>query len=335
MQKLSIIFFLTVILNVSCSKDDQVNNFPSDVKFDISYRMLEGKYISSIAVSEKGAAFIGSGNDLYYKNGSEQKIYTLEFPVLDLAIAQDESVWIGTNGGGLGHLTKNSLTWYTVANSGLPRDYVRHVEIAPDGKVWFTSCANKLGGLGIYDGEKFEFLTPENSPLNQNIIVDIKFDSQGRAYIGSSGTVGRTNIYRITGKSWECLGDEKGTFYWVFTFDVSTSGLIYLIEDFSLSSSYPNSNKLYEFSNDRWEKIDYENMPYRSYSSSICADRREYCWMAGLGEKSFLLNVYDGKTWESSPDGLFPDDFVTTIETDSDNNIWVGTYKSGVFILNQ
>jgi hypothetical protein len=328
-------FFLTLLLIVSCNKDDQVNNLPSDVKFNISGRMLEGKSISCIAVSEKGVVYIGSGNDLYYKNGNEQKVYTLEFQIYDLAIAQDESVWIGTKGGGLGHLTKKGFTWYTVANAGLPRDYVMHVEIAPDGKVWFTSCAHQLGGLGIYDGEKFEFLTPENSPLNQNFIVDIKFDSQGTAYIASSGTVGRTNIYRIRDKSWECLGDEKGTFYWVFSFDVSASGLIYLIEDFSLSSYYPSPNKFYEFSNDKWEKIESEPDPGISFSSRITADRRNYCWMGGYGENSFILNVYNGKSWVSSPDGLFPDDFVTTIETDINNNIWIGTFQNGVFILNQ
>jgi ligand-binding sensor domain-containing protein len=57
--------------------------------------------------------------------------------------------------------------------------------------------------------------------------------------------------------------------------------------------------------------------------------------MGGYGEKSFILNVYNGKSWVSSPDDLFPDDFVTTIETDINNNIWIGTFQNGVFILNQ
>jgi hypothetical protein len=69
--------------------------------------------------------------------------------------------------------------------------------------------------------------------------------------------------------------------------------------------------------------------------TSIKADKRNYCWLAGFKGNSPVLHVFDGEVWESSPEGIFPDDFITTIETDNDNNIWVGTNNNGVFILNQ
>jgi ligand-binding sensor domain-containing protein len=327
MGKNLFIIILSGFLTFSCNKED----FPERVRFDISGQLLEGKHISCIDLDNKGNIYIASNKELYCINS--HKSYTLDFPVLDLAIAPDETVWVGTNGGGLGHLTGGGFTWYTVANSGLPRDYVRNVEIGLNGNVWFSSCAFKLGGLGIYDGKKFEFLTPENSPLNQNIIEDIEIDLDGNVFIATSGTVGKTNIYRISDNSWDCLGDETGMFYWVFSFTVGISGTLYLVEDFSLSSSFPNLNTLFEYKDNNWVKI--ENIPEIGFSTRLKADKRNYCWLAGYGDHSAVLLVYNGESWSSSPEGMFPDDFITTFEIDNDNNVWVGTNKSGVFILNQ
>jgi ligand-binding sensor domain-containing protein len=325
---------LFLILVTSCLKDDLVNNFPADVRFDVSDRFLEGKHITAIATDARGNVFAAADKVLYFMNNNQHKSYDLDFTVTDIAISPDETVWIGSNGGGLGHLTNKGVKWYNVANSGFPRDYIGSVEVAPDGDVWFSSSAFREGGLGHFDGNKFEFLTPENSSLNQNIIEDIEIDAEGRIYIATSGTVTKTNIYRIDGNSWDCLGDEKGTFYWVFSFTLSPSGNIYLVEDFSLSSAL-RTNTLFEFCDEKWEKIDNKDIPLNGFFSSVKADKRNYCWISGRNDHSALLHVYNGNSWVTSPKNFLPDDMITVIESDSDNNIWIGTYNNGVFVLNQ
>jgi ligand-binding sensor domain-containing protein len=327
-------YLIIILLITSCSGDDLVNNYSETVRFDITERILEGKQITGIATDSKGNIYIASNKELYFRKNNDQKLYNLDFPVLDLAIAPDETLWIGTNGGGLGHLTGKGFTWYTVASSGLPRDYVKNVEIGKDGKVWFTSSAFRLGGLGIFDGARFEFLTPENSPLNQNMIDDLEIDENGNVYIATSGTVGRSNIFRISGNSWYCLGDEKGTFYWVWSFTVGSSGIIYLVEDFSLSS-FLTTNKFYAYRDEKWQQVDITGIPQISFFSQVRADKRNYCWLGGHSNNSTVLSVYNGKNWQNSPADLFPHDYITAIEVDSKNNIWVGTFSNGVFILNQ
>ena len=335
MNKAFFFLFLPLFLIISCTKYDQIGNFPAKVSFDVSGRMLEGKKINCIDFDTKGNIYIASGIEIYYKNRSVQKTYNIDYPVLDIAIAPDETLWIGTNGGGLGHLTPNGITWYNRDNSGLPRDYVRNVEVAPNGNIWFSSCASMLGGLCVYDGEKFEFYTPENSPLNQNIIDDIEIDKEGNVFISTSGTVGKTNIYRISDKSWYCLGDEEGMFYWVFSFTIGPAGVIYLIEDFSLSSSYHSSNKLFQYNDNEWKNIDATDELDYIFFTRIKADKRNYCWIADFGINSPILHVYDGESILSSPEGIFPEDYITVIEVDSENNIWIGTSQNGIFILNQ
>jgi ligand-binding sensor domain-containing protein len=331
--KTLILIIVALLFPLSCSDDEEA--LPTDVSFDISYRLLEGKYISCIETDNKGNIWIASEKVLYFKNGGNQKTFNLDFKVLDIAISPDESIWIGTDGGGLCHFNGREFTWFNKENAGLPRDYVRNVEVTSEGNVWFSSCAHQIGGLGFYNGVGFEFFTPENSPLNQNIIQDVEIGSDDIVYIATAGTVGKTNIYRISGKNWECLGDEEGTFYWINSFSVTPSGNIFLVEDFSLSSSSFNTNKVFELEEREWKVIETNFLTRFFPFSSIETDQRGYFWLAGYDEDSPVLNVYTGKSWQISPKGFIPADYITEIEADSENNIWIGTYANGVFILNQ
>jgi ligand-binding sensor domain-containing protein len=72
-----------------------------------------------------------------------------------------------------------------------------------------------------------------------------------------------------------------------------------------------------------------------TFFPAIKADRRNYCWAASIKDNSYVLHVYNGNSWAEPPGGLFLNDKITTIETDGDNNVWVGTDKNGIFILNQ
>ena len=241
---------------------------------------------------------------------------------------------LGSNGKGLGCFSNGNLKWYNSENAGFPRDYVWSVAIGQNGKIWFSSSAHKVGGLGIYDGKRFEFMTPENSPLNQNLIEDIEADNEGRIYVATIGTVGRTNIYRISGNSWDCLGNEEGTFNWVYSFSVGPTGNIYLVEDFSLSSAMM-TNRFYMFNGTGWQDIEPEESSALGYFSRIKADLRDYCWITAWLVPDKSISVFDGANWHYPPDDFLGDRRVTALEVDSENNIWIGTLNDGVLILNQ
>lgn len=360
--KVSLLFILLLIMYNSCEKDDPqiteddprirkeedtlnlirkediLKDYSPEVSFDITGRMLEGKRIDCIEPNYKGNTWISSGRKLYYMNDSVEKTYTLDYPILDISIAGDETLWIGSNGGGLGHLSEDGITWYNRANSGFPRDTIGHVEVGLDGRIWFSSCVCGRGGLLVYDGKKFDLFTPDNSMLNQHVIADIGIDHDGSIYIVTLGKVGHTNIYRISDGLWECLGNEYGTFYWVWFFTVGPAGTIYLFEDFGLSSTFISNNTLYEFRDNLWKKLDADFMRYSfTFFNAFKADRRNYCWVACMPDTggSYVLHVYNGSSWEEPPEELFLGDWITTIETDMDNNVWVGTSHNGVFILKQ
>jgi ligand-binding sensor domain-containing protein len=347
----SILLTLLLLIIISCKKqdvpindneplirkEDSLKSYSPTVRFDVTGRLLEGKHIDCIEPNYKGHTWIASDQELFhFKNGAEENTYALDFPIRDISIAGDESLWIGTTGGGLGHLTKNGISWFSVANSGIPRDYITNVEVGLDGRVWFSSGAHDYGGLVVYDGKEFDLFTPDNSMLNQHVIDDIGIDHNGAIYVMTLSTVNKTNIYRISGDSWECLGKENGTFYWVTVVTVSPSRIIYLLEDFMLSSTLADTNKLFVNKNDEWIRLKPDFMNSRlSFFTALKADRRDYCWAVNIEGNSYVLRVYDGSTWEQAPQGLFNSDKIIVIETDFDNNIWIGTAQNGVFILKQ
>jgi hypothetical protein len=122
-------------------------------------------------------------------------------------------------------------------------------------------------------------------------------------------------------------------FYWVFSFSASPGGSIFLVEDFSLSSAYLHPENLFEYRENEWHIINADIIPEFRYFSRIKADKRNYCWISGSRNGSLVIYVYDGTSWVSSPEDIFVDTFITTIETDNENNIWIGTADDGVFIL--
>ena len=329
-----ILVFAMVSLAIAGCSNDLLNDFPADVSFDISAHLLGGKRIDCLTVDDNGKAFICSGTKLYITGKGSQEEYDLGCEILDIEIAPDHSVWLGSNGMGLGCFSDGKLRWYNSENSGLPRDYVRYVEIGSKGRIWFSSSAYQIGGLGLFDGKKFEFMTPENSPLNQNMIEGIEAGKDGIIYVATTGTTGKTNIYRITEYSWDCLGDEEGTFYWVFSFAVGPSGNIYLVEDFSLSSAW-TTNRFFMFNGNDWQTIEPEDSYTIGYGSRIRADLRNYCWLAGGISGGSSVSVFDGARWHRPREDFLEGEFITALEVDSENNIWIGTFSNGVIVLNQ
>lgn len=318
-------------------KEDTLKEYSPEVRFEVTGRLLEGKRIDCIEPNYKGSTWISSGKELFhFKNGQPVQTYALDFEIRDISIAGDESLWFGTSGGGLGHMTPEGIKWYTVANSGLPRDYIVNVEVGLDGRVWFSSGAHDYGGLVVYDGKKFDLYTPENSILNQHVIGDLAIDHYGSIYAMTLSKVTKSNIYRISGNYWECLGNQNGTFYWIWVFTVSPLSTIYLLEDFGLSSALADTNKLYIYENGEWERLKPDFMTSRIFFfTALKADRRSYCWAVSIEGNSYILRVYDGNRWINAPEDLVNHDKITVIETDFDNNIWIGTAGNGVFILKQ
>jgi ligand-binding sensor domain-containing protein len=92
------------------------------------------------AVAPDGAVWVVSSSDLVrHVNGRRQTISTatLPSPITALAVAPDNTIWVGTTAGAAFY---NGRNWQMVtAVAGLASNHVLHIAIAPDLSIWFAT----------------------------------------------------------------------------------------------------------------------------------------------------------------------------------------------------
>jgi ligand-binding sensor domain-containing protein len=321
----------------SCNKDDEIvlNEFSKEINFDISGWVLKGENITCVDFDKDGNAWMASGNNLTFYDGLNTQSYSAGTVIQDVSVAPDERVWLGTKEKGLARFSKGEFTFYTSKNAGLPRDYVNEVEVAPNGKVWFSSSAHNLGGLMCYDSGTFSLFTPENSILNRHVIQNLKVDRDSRVYFATLGTVGSAAVFRIDNQNnWKQLGGDA-SFYWISSLSINSKGEAFVAVDYSLSSYSGHENYLAFLDGKEWKR--FETGFQFSILPRMFIDKRDYVWVYGYGtvEGNYPgYFVFDGREWHHSAEGQIPEVFIKSGRVDERNNIWFCT-DEGIFILKQ
>lgn len=331
MKKRLIVLIVTIFL-ISCDKtgDLPIRTTPG---LEITEQLFSERAVSCIDFDPRGTAWIGSGKDLIaYRNGHTD-IHPVGYTILDVSAGYEGTVWVATKENGLAAYTNNQITFYTVKNSGLPRNTILDVEAAPDGTVWFSSSAHQLGGLMHFDGQHFELYTPENSILNQNLVLGLKVSEQNDLFCFTEGTVGNAKIFHRDNRgNWSAIEDN---FYWIASMDLTSKSEPVVLTDHSLSSCagcYTDHVAIYK--KGEWEIIDIEFLP--NLLSQLLVDQRDYIWTQGwmLSGPTRPICVYNGEEWFYSGEGELDGVLVYSLAADPENNIWLCT-NQGIFVLNQ
>ncbi len=333
-MKRGFLFLLLSAFLISCDDNEFSGHTYRGISFEVSEWIMKGVDVSCVDFDQEGNAWIGSGSTLVFYNSKRIQKFDAGSEILDISVSPDGTIWLGTRDKGLACFVKGKFTYFTKANSGLPRDLILAVETVPDGSVWFSSSAHRLGGLMHFDGKKFELFTPENSPLNQNLVPDLKADKKGNIFLTSEGTVTQSKVFMIDKhKNWKALGSDT-EFYWIASIDVNSDSEPVVATDHSLSSCMGcYSNDVVIFRRGKWDKL---NTGFElSFFNRMFVDNRDFIWVQGSYKNDYNgYFVYDGKTWYRSAKGEIPDLFIKTVRADHQNNIWFCT-PEGIFIIKQ
>jgi len=326
-MKRAIKFICIALFLFSCEKDRLTYKEFAPINFDVSERILEGEKIACVDFDSDGNAWIGAGSSLIFYDRNRTEKYEVGSVVQDVSVGPDGKVWIATKDRGLALFFDGKFTYYTMQNSGLPRDLIIAVEAAPDGSVWFSSSAHMLGGLMHFDGKKFELLTPENSEINQNLIIDLKVDKNGNVFFS-------TQVFVIDKhKNINALAGDV-IFYWIAAIDVNSKSEAIVATDHSLSSCMGcYTNEISIFRNGKWNKIETEFE--FDFFNRMFVDKRDFIWVQGSIKGDYQSYfVYDGKEWHRSEKDQLSDSFIYSVKVDPHNSIWFCT-DDGIYILNQ
>jgi hypothetical protein len=339
-MKWFLICLFSGLIIYSCSNKKTPDDVPeeqpgeNEISFTISQHLFAGTAVQCIAFNNQGGYFYSVGNQIILmESGKQVASFTVNSLVYSMTYnPKDSSLYFGTKESGLGRMHNNKITWFTVENSGLPRNLVSKVIYDNAGNVWFISSASKLGGLMKYNGKTIEKFLPENSALPGNIVYDITAYG-GDVFVSAEDPKSGFFIMKINDGNWSQVLHSKGCYIFQKV-EVDHEGRIYYTDD---SREYCGGGLMPDFvvfSLINGEKvvlregnIGTELTPY-----ILKSDKRNYLWQAKFYKEGYeTLSVYNRKEWIKAPAG-FPHDHIRCIEVDEENNIWLGT-DNGIYIL--
>lgn len=100
--------------------------------------------------------------------------------VLDIAVDQNNVLWIGTWGAGLSRFDGLSWTSYTAGSGTIGGNFVHALEIDSDGTLWIGTD----GGVTRFDGKNWKTYTTADGLLH-NDVFSIAFDDKGNKWFGT------------------------------------------------------------------------------------------------------------------------------------------------------
>lgn len=285
---------------------------------------LPSSAVVAIAQTDNGYLWIGTHEGLVRFDGARFTVFdktnTREIAhnrILAIHKGRDDSLWIGTFGGGLTRLKDNRFTLYTTRD-GLSNDVVSAVYEDREGTLWIGT---EGGGLNRFrDGQFTAYTTRDGLPDDR--VASIGEDREGNVWIGTGNGLARLKDGRFSiftardGLPDKYISsiylDHEGTL-WIGTY----GGLVRYTD--GKFATYTVKDGL--SSNDVW---------------TICEDRNLNLWIGT--QSGGLTRFRDGKfTPYSTKEGL-SDSSIFSICEDTEGNLWVGgvnglnRFRDGKFI---
>ena len=101
-------------------------------------------------------------------------------------VAPDDTVWVGTWGGGVSHF--DGRAWHNLTSAdGLAGDIVYSAARAPDGALWFGTD----GGVSRYDGTSWQNLGRDDGLADEHVYSLAIDPASGQVWAGTRGGVAR------------------------------------------------------------------------------------------------------------------------------------------------
>jgi ligand-binding sensor domain-containing protein len=232
------------------------------------------------------------------------------------AIATDtgQTVWFGTNGGGVSKFKKGVWTSYKTTD-GLAKNWVNAVAVDGSGIVWFGTSNS---GVSAFGGTFKTYTTADG--LAGDWVTAIAIDRMGHPWFGTRGD----GISSYNGSVWAAYKDTAGIgqgsepFSYVNSIAVDTLGRVWAGTSGGVSMWNGASFKQYTAADGLGASL----------VRAILIDKKGVIWAGTSGG----VSKFQAGVWTNIPstiNGLISDD-VNAIALDSTGNLWFGTNGGGL-----
>jgi sugar lactone lactonase YvrE len=237
-----------------------------------------------------------------------------QYDITDIAIAQDESVWVATYNDGLRKLPFGSQEWeYINTGDGLVNNQVRSITPLNDGSIWFGT----EGGAAHLSSNGWESLTINQGLIN-NSVYDIAAASDGDLWFATGRGISHLDVQTM---KWNSVPWDSST----HAITISPDGMVWAAPFLGNPSQVIDQGA----AGLRLEsKVDFDSADELVFATDGTM------WMAGfngIGQYNPLtgtLNLYNS----SSTSGAFVDS-ANDLAIAPDGSIWIaaGTLTPTVY----
>ena len=136
----------------------------------------------------------------YKENWKEIPLRHSDLNIRIIATDAKGKLWIGTATDGLFIIDGNEEINFTENNSYLVGNAVTGIAFDNQGRAWIGSYSydTHTGGVNLFDGEKWETYTPENSSLLGKVLFpSIAIDKQKQVWIGTDKGIAATSALSL------------------------------------------------------------------------------------------------------------------------------------------
>lgn len=275
---------------------------------------LTSESTNEMLQTDDGYIWIGTFTGLHRFDGKEFTVFTsqnsdLPSPnVLRIENGHEGEIWLGTLHGIITYKNGEFIT-----PTGLEATRVMSIEdmlLSRDGKLWFSTKANRLFS---YDGKQLQERTNEFN-LNESTILTILEDRNGYIYFGTDDS-----------KLFILSKDEQIS---TIELDPAINGINSLcVKDDLIHLG--TGQGLYT-----WDGKEIAKSPILANQTinSLTVDDNSVLWMGtmnGIFRWQPELNRLDSLQERNG----MPNNIVEDMIFDKDGNLWVGTYRNGIFFL--
>ncbi|MDP4190942.1 MAG: PEGA domain-containing protein [Bacteroidota bacterium] len=231
------------------------------------------------------------------------------------------AVWVGTTSG-LGLYNSGNWTYYTMANSLLPDNYITSVCTGNNGVVWIGTPQ----GLVCKNGNKFTLYNTKNSKIPANWVTQVACDLSGNIWVGTSGF----GIACLDMKgNWTVFAKGSSDIPGNIVSALSTGQLSnYVWAGFTPTTPRGSDIGGLAIYNSQWV-TDNTNLPSKAIQSIVgYANIFWLCTTSGLVKCS----ATGGRQIMDATNSKFPSDNIKNIAFDSNGHMWVVTANNGMVL---
>ncbi len=342
-------FMLFLSMWSCCMSYGSNNDHLKIVNYNTSHGLLNNHVLCTFQDS-RGLIWVGSYSGVQIFDGYDFQVFNEDVDGKELfsnhvvhAIAEDQNgnMWFGTEFG----LNKYDFESHEIqtyvgdsAGNGLNNNHIRDILVGDDGLIWLGTYG---GGLNVYNDSTGVFHyyianTNDDSALQSNLINSFHLDKKGLLWISTeNGGVSvfnmqqrkvvqqiKTGYNEINSNVVNCVFQDLYSNYWLGTWD---RGLVKFLPDVN--------------------SFEYKPLPAKNIDKglrtvrSITQTNLEFMWIGVFGGGLYKYYLDDNryeKVELNHPDlKNSKQDFIWNVMKDKNDNVWISTFGSGVFMISK